>query len=402
MYTVLAAASNHVTKLQCESRLSSAPVTDPNDVSTTAIYSFQNLDPKEKIKKVFFGLVSNRFHLLVHEIDDPIQWSYVNEEPIEKIFNSEDPSQNSIEYWSSLIGFIDEPEVKQPDLFHGAVEGGLDEADSVVGKTAHSYLKGYWSGSITSDSSAPSSGLFSVEMSSEGPGGTLQGIGIGPNGCFRIKGQQRLGISFVMESFGWGESGPSEFKGELIDDDGGIISGVCGPYMGKLGVTEVVTQDPSQLLGGELAESIPAIQLNLADLKGDISEARGVVGASAEMTPGGTFVLHRRPADYYLLRPSDEALTPLTSNSQKLWQVVRNASRYWYRQRHLSWTTIKERKEKREEIKKLLSTYNDLDSLAFGPTGVKRLELLRSVHPDDLRSWKAIFEHKSRCEIAHL
>ncbi len=67
---------------------------------------------------------------------------------------------------------------------------------------------------------------------------------------------------------------------------------------------------------------------------------------------GGPFVMHRRPVEYFIYRPSDEEY--LQNKIQAYWKLVRNASRYWYQRRHLSWKAISERRDKRKLYHELL------------------------------------------------
>ena len=119
----------------------------------------------------------------------------------------------------------------------------------------------------------------------------------------------------------------------------------------------------------------------------DATEATPIAD-STEQENTGSFVLSRKPVEYFMCRPPTQEYEE--NRAQALWKLVRNIARYWTRQRHLTRDVVKERREKRDRYVKLLGKIRQNGRLQKSEQIAKWSELVKSTHPNDLNLWRSI------------
>ena len=135
-----------------------------------------------------------------------------------------------------------------------------------------------------------------------------------------------------------------------------------------------------------------------------VSEAGSAVSgmqadAAEVLVLKGTFSLARRPVDYFLYRPSDAEFQE--SRPKALWKMARNAAGDWYRSRHLTWDTLRERRDRRNRYTELLRKREAQGMLYDSEEVTEWATIIQQTHPNDLRMWRAIAHFKEKRMVSH-
>ncbi|KAF8650371.1 hypothetical protein AX16_005267 [Volvariella volvacea WC 439] len=366
-------------------------------------YALQNLNQKDKLQKAFFGL-----------------WSYVFDD-----YNWDIWSKFTFRaYYSVLDEDTDNLDTPEPPLFYKAKERELlddfadhretenmipasnEENETTMAWDSRSVV-GSWSGEYTYYGNMSSDGLVSFEITSQEPGGHFKGFGKDPIGAFSIEGKVVGGvIGFRKEYNQEGKIWSWDYRGNL-HEDGRLILGRWGYPI------EVVADDDASQMEETTPElNIPELEIpefKITDItitEFKIPELKGTSSADAKdsdatyqtLVPGmldifsnGNFVLHRRPADHWVYCPSEEEFEH--NRIHALWKLVRNASKYWYRRKHITWDGIVQRRGQRRRYEVFYWKQKNEMGFVEHP---ERDKLVQTTHPDDLHLWRAIAEFKAR------
>jgi len=300
-------------------------------------------------------------------------------------------------------------------------------------QTAQSLI-GAWSGAYRYGESTASDGTVGFSITQHTPDGRFQCSGVDVWGHFTVKGRVNgERITFLKEyverqggykvswryigklnedwdemSGGWGPPAPDD------DDESLVAESESSNEPTEPGEHEEMEGKESEENTGDAtsADVAPAINIEpptpkedegdvTKDGASDVGSTRtSAISDATDTWQLGTFVMYRRPADYLLYRPSEEEF--LENKSRALWKLVRNVAKYWFRQRHITWDAIREKRHKRliymELSEKRLQHMNIFDN----PQDEARwLELVNTVHPVDLNLWQNIAQFKRSREPIH-
>jgi hypothetical protein len=294
-------------------------------------------------------------------------------------------------------------------------------------------LVGAWSGTYSYEYSQSSDGPVSFSITQHTPDGRFQCSGIDAWGPFTVNGrltEERIVFLKVYQETLRGEEVSWRYEG-LLNEDVDEISGSWGTPLGDENAllaagsggsaqkeSEKEEKAEEEDVRGQDADSTaPIIAIEPPTPKNDLEEegmtvADGVsesgsvltsviTDASGTWRPSGTFILYRRPVDYGLYRPSDEEFKE--SKPRALWKMVRNATKYWFQKRHLTWEGIRERRDKRQMYLKLWEKKSEFYGTFADPAdALKWGELVSTVHPSDLHQWQNLAQFRSRRDPVHL
>jgi hypothetical protein len=351
---------------------------------------------------------------------------------------------------------IDEPstasDTQDPELYYGPQTEELDldidlrndsapnpptsnviREESMDASQAPRSLVGVWSGTNNYGSSQLSEGPVSFSITQHTPDDRFKCSGIDAWGPFTVNGrltEGRIVFLKVYQDTQGGTEASLRYEGSLNED----VDEISGNWGNPLGDEDEFFADGNggnarkesekeekaeeEDVRGKDADSIaPIIAIEPPTPKDDLEEegmtvADGVselgsaltsviTDASGTWRPYGTFILYRRPVEYGLCRPSDEEFRE--SKPRALWKMVRNAAKYWFQKRHLTWEGIRERRDKRQMYLKLWEMRSEFDGTFADPAdALKWGELVSTVHPSDLHQWQNLGQFRSRRDPVHL
>ncbi|KAI0699891.1 hypothetical protein C8T65DRAFT_296383 [Cerioporus squamosus] len=319
-----------------------------------AVHILQNLDSKEQMGRVFYGLYSFAFEKAVFsdywrrapETDARLLWGDVNATTL--TINEDSGSQSQARELPLICG----PATEDIDLIPDPI---FDHRTSSLTTAAHS-LVGHWSGSYDYGGLG-GDGFMSFTVSSHDEEGAIAGSGTDMFGPFSVHGtvsDNRL--TFVKEYlslyFGqkvaWryegvvvpqsdeirGQWGPlntgwkftvAEGEAEQGDATDAHASGVVSahhPYA-KGSIAPSSTEVPEILMDEAEDSGAEAVEEDYDD---GVSDGRALI---AEMTANlnlahGNFFLKRRPVEYLLARPPDEEFAE--NRARALWKLALKAT----------------------------------------------------------------------------
>lgn len=360
-------------------------------------------------------------------MQDPGRYDAIPEEP---------PSELDIP--EPDLMYHDKPQIERLDFDAGLTknsdpespDGNTDQEKPVPMIQASRSLVGAWSGTYSYKYDGSTDGLVSFSITQHTSDDRFYCSGVDPLGPFTVNGringehvtflkeyaepQRGVKISWQYKgllnegrdeiSGGWGPPLPDDGESLVLVGDGGDAQTESGEQQGA-----AKEQD-----GEEVGDTPPTIDIEPATLKEkadkDMMSEDGVLGtvppvnvstdATQTWTPYGTFVLYRRPVDYTMYRPSDEEFQE--NKPRALWRLVRNAARYWFQTRHLTWEVIRERRDKRRMYLELWRKKRlEYNTFADPADESKWKELVCAVHPDDLHLWYNIAQFEDRREAVY-
>ena len=353
-------------------------------------------------------------------------------------------------------GLRDEPQkdlcISEPGLYYGPQMENMDlnaseTTNMALGLLAENGIKeevlnktriteslvGAWSGTFNYRNSRHSDGSVGFSIIQHTPDGRFQCSGIDVWGHFtltgRVKGER---ITFLKEyvellhgnksswryigvlnddrdemSGEWGYPSPDDDEEALLaDGDSSSLQTELGEH-GE--VEETGNGENTDRNSADIALTIniepptpkeenPKVEKDGAWEVG--SAAPSVISDATDTWQQGTFVMYRRPADYLLCRPPEEELQE--NKPRALWKLVRNVTRRWYQQRHLTWDSIRERRDKRQIYMELWAKrLEHMDGFENPSDEARWLELVNTVHPADLNLWRNIAQYKKNRETIH-
>ena len=340
-------------------------------------------------------------------------------------------------------------EVPEPPLCHKAgpeeldlfIESSVHTESEAAGEIEHSQdasstrpsLIGAWSGTYVYERDVHSDGLVSLSIT-EHEDEQFKGSGMDAVGAFTVDGiivanKVIFTKSYTTEDVSWKYIG-------VVDTELGKIEGRWGPPDMEDDVTPVSAVegggpfnhlgeviDRSGLDGQGSSQQAPPCDIEITvngpsgtpapdeekgekvmDVDDGVSEAGSVLStvqtdAAEALVVRGTFTLARQPVDYFLDRPPDAEFQE--SRPKALWKMVRNWARRRYHSRHLTWDTLRERRDRRIRCMALL-TKRETQGMFYDSDEVAEwAQIIQQTHPNDLRMWRAITHFKKKRMISH-
>jgi hypothetical protein len=259
-------------------------------------------------------------------------------------------------------------------------------------------LLGHWAGEYAYADDLPSDGLVSFNVvSHDVDGGVFQGGGRDAIGDFVVEGKI-LGarISFLKEYVlrVGGEEVKWAYEGHF-DSEEQLISGTWGEPRD----CDSADTDDDESTHDDMDEDLAAPaspQLDTPASPGVVSETSG----TSSTLEGGTFFLKRKPISFFLFRPSETAF--LANRPRALWtwayhsvrSLVRTRSKTW------SWNVLRERRDRRRQYITLVNAQRT--QWRLNPRQQQEFtELVKTIHPDDLRFWRSLAFFERRRRIVH-
>jgi hypothetical protein len=345
---------------------------------------------------------------------------------------------------------LGELKVAEPPLFHQAapdvavdlfMECSPPSESKIVDGTEHRpdvastapSLVGAWSGTYDDRRGLQNDGLVSLSITEKSADGNFEGLGVDGVGMFTIAGtivgsKVNFTKTYTAPTFTWryigtlntdmtemhGRWGPSEMEDEEVApvpvvEDGGALNHEGGlidrdsvgdeklPEQTPPCDIEITVEGPNGTSGEGQGEKTVEDTDGISEAGYSVSTIR--TDATEVLVPGGNFTLVHRPVDYFLYRPSDADFQE--SRPKALWQMVRNAARYWYRSRHLTWDTLRQRRDQRNEFIELLSRRNVAGRL-YDDEAAEWANITQQNHPNDLLLWRTIMCFKQSRMVHHL
>ena len=369
---------------------------------------------------------------------------------------SDEKNDNWTRFWGGYTSLPDpdlgELEVSEPPLCHQVgqeelyffIESSTHTESEATHETEHSQdasstrpsLVGAWSGTYEyQQTDRQSDGLVSLSIT-EHEGGKFEGLGIDGVGAFTVNGTivsnrviftksyttgdetwKYIGaVDKEMTKIGgrWGSldmednvapfsavegSSPFNHPGEGIDwviDKMGLEDRESSEQAPPCDI-EISVEGPSDTPGKEQGEEA-------VDDDDGVSEAGSAFsGTRTDVTEvlviKGKFTLVRQPVDYFLYRPSDAEFQE--SRPKALWKMVRNWARQWYRSHNLTWNTLRERRDQRNQYGVLLLKQEAQGALYDPDEVAEWARITQQSHPNDLRMWRAITHYKKKRTISY-
>ena len=366
-------------------------------------------------------------------------------EPCEK-------NDNWTRYWCAYEDMSDpdlgELEIPEPPLCHTVgpeeldlfIESSVHTESEAAGESAHNQdvssprpsLIGAWSGTYEYEGGKQSDGHVSLSIT-EHEDEQFKGSGIDALGVFTIDGTIIANKIIFTKSYTKGDVS-WKYIG-VVDTELDKIDGRWGPPDMEDDVAPVSAIEgggpfnhPGEDIDGKSldepgsSEQAPPCDIEItvegpsgtpapgeeeekaADVDDGVSEAGSVLSTvqtdvAEVLVLRGTFTLARQPIDYFLYRPSDAEFQE--SRPKALWKMARNWARQWYRSHHLTWDTLRERRDRRIRYTALLTkreaqgVFYDADEVA------EWAQIIQQTHPNDLRMWRAIAHFKKKRMITH-
>ena len=379
------------------------------------------------------------------------------------MFEPDEKNENWTRYWGIYTWLPDadlgELEIPEPPLSHQVepeeldlfIESCVHTENEAADRTEHSQdasstLVGAWSGTYEYQRGNQGDGLVSLSIT-EHKDGQFRGSGIDAIGAFTVDGtivdnKVIFTKSYTDTDTAWkyvgfmdtemanivGRWGPQDMEddvpplsavegGNPVNHPGEKIDG-NGPETNSLetnGLEERESSEqapqcdieitvegpngtPGEEKGGEAMDGGDAVS------EAGVSEAGSAISsiqtdAAEVLVIRGTFSLVRRPVDYFLYRPSDAEFQE--SRPKALWKMARNAAEDWYRSRHLTWDTLRERRDRRNRYTELLRKREAQGMLYDSDEVTEWATIIQQTHPNDLRLWRAIAHFKEKRMVSH-
>ncbi|RDX50314.1 hypothetical protein OH76DRAFT_469327 [Lentinus brumalis] len=385
-----------------------------------AVHKFQNLDNKDQMTKFFFGLYSFAFEKAVYSN----YWTRLPDLDAKMV--ADDPAARASS--SGDLPLFYAPEMEDIDIIADLT---FDDPTSSHPTGAHSEsLVGHWSGGYEYDRRG-GDGLVSFTVSSHDDDGAIVGSGTDTFGPFTVHGtlnDDRL--TFVKEYLllqygqrviwryeGVVAPGSDEIKGQwgLPNADWKLV--VAGDESeDTISTGEAVSVDvPARHTEGEDSvtgpgEGEPEIHVDeLVEGSREVDDQVNNDGASdtgtavTGMSAGfvhGTFFLKRRPVEYLLSFPSDEEFAE--NRPRALWKLALNATLRVVQSKIVNWGFISARRKQRLRYIELLKNREE----SWGSHDVEEaqewVQLIKEIHPDDLRLWRCIALYQRRRDVIHI
>jgi len=305
------------------------------------------------------------------------------------------------------------------------IENNQDAHPSLVGAWSGTYEYGLWG--------RQGDGLVSLSIT-EHEDSRFEGSGIDGIGAFTVDGTIVGNKVIFTKSYTMGFDEAWKYIG-LLDTEMIKIVGRWGPVDMEDDVTPVSAvegsghfnhpgerDDGNGIEDRESSEQTPPsnIVITVEHASGTLGKEQGgeVVGdddgvseagsalsgtqtsAKKVIITEGTFSLFRRPVDYFLYRPSDAELQE--SRPKALWKMASNWATRLYRSHHLTWDTLRERRDQRNRFSVLLLEQERLGVLYNSGDVAEWAKITQQSHPNDVQMWRAITLYKKKRTFSHM
>ncbi|KAF9064589.1 hypothetical protein BDP27DRAFT_153111 [Rhodocollybia butyracea] len=320
------------------------------------LMSLQTTNAKETLQKYFYGMYSCvRDWAVVND-------TWLRDEAKDDIFVDEFASSTvpSDTVPANHLGNIvfREPQVEELDQAVAILQADEDGSVASPIEGPKASLVDNWYGSYTYNDIDQLDGLVSFHVSecSGQAGDVLLGSGADMYGGFSVHGKvgkDESRISFVKEYeiLQYGDKVAWLYEGNL-NKDRDEITGTWGPH-------EPVIEEPATL---------------------------------------GTFFLRRRSVDYILCSPPDADFEE--NRYRALWKLATIYAIRVANSHLLRWNTIHKNRQMRQHWIDMMQRHEFGDPLSAAEEA-ERADILRQVHPETLKLWRAISVFKRRREISH-
>jgi len=308
------------------------------------------------------------------------QWTYVLHPPEKDV----QFSREFDDYTGFSDSTDDDLDIPEPPLFYGGQTLdtlGIDIAEqvpidnsSLLGDTET--LVGEWNGNFSYLYSETYDGLVGMRITTHNADNSFEGSGTDLYGAFSISGSIVGSNIQFLKSYAALQEGMKvewHYRGKLDKDRREIV--------GHWGSVKRQHECDSE------EESEPSDE--------DVDTHIG----NDEFFAYGAFVMSHRPVEFFLCRPPEKAFVENRANA--LWQFVRNVARFRYQRRHLTPSSLAERREKRQAWEEIFKRRDLYGNFQDSSDEAKIEEVTRYVHPDDLHWWRALFMHKQLHETNH-
>ncbi|KAL0578964.1 hypothetical protein V5O48_003056 [Marasmius crinis-equi] len=381
-----------------------------------AIYTLQSLQAEDRLRSMFFGLYTYTF-------DWPKDGGCSLRDP--DFYDNRADELASEQVITTERELYHEPLTEELDLGLPSLEPSLPNTSAAQEASTKSengpQLVGAWSGSYSHYATAPSFGQLSLSITQHTADDRFRCTGIDMWGPFLVNGRldgERI-LFLKKHEKGHNDSAMWRYQGKLNGDQW-TISGEWGYPLYDQEETKLlagVGSDEDGHVNEEVREpdrgdndpSIPVIVVEAPTVDPesdqeapDHSSEEGFPSGDGEQFNSwvavGTFVLTRRPVEYALCRPPDQEFHD--SRPRALWTLVRNVAKHWYQSRHLSWETIRQKRDKRKAYLKLWEIGS---RWGFDNEGIRDSwnDLVQSLHPQDSYLWRTVAEFKYRRDPVH-